>query len=141
MQYYKDKSGQVLLTLIPGEKIMESVLKASEELGIVSAQVNGIGAVREPEIGAANIGKGYNTTVLPGVWELINVTGNVSKLNGKLHSHLHVALGGEDFVIRGGHLMEAEIAVTAEIFLTPLEREIKRVDSPYVTGIKMWDLG
>jgi predicted DNA-binding protein with PD1-like motif len=53
-------------------------------------------------------------------YELISLTGNLSLKEGKPYIHVHAALGDNQFRVFGGHLFEANVAVTAEVSIIPL---------------------
>jgi predicted DNA-binding protein with PD1-like motif len=53
-------------------------------------------------------------------YELISLTGNISLKDGNPYIHVHAALGDNQFRVFGGHLFEAEVAVTAEVSIIPL---------------------
>ncbi len=138
---WKRNGEVVLVTMVPGDKLKESILQAAQEAGVENAEVSGLGAVRKVDIGLAKADfSGYDVTHLEEAWELVSLVGNISTLEEKPFLHAHVALGGVGGQMKGGHLIEAEIAVTAEIFLHPLVESIKRGPSSHFEGIKVWNL-
>lgn len=138
---WKKNGDVILVTMVPGDKLKESILQAAKEAGIVAAEVSGLGAVRKVDLGLAKADfSGYNITHFEEAWELVSLTGNISTLEGESFLHAHAALGGVGGEMKGGHLVEAEIAVTAEIFLHPLTESIKRGPSSHFNGIKVWNL-
>ncbi|MGM9991429.1 MAG: PPC domain-containing DNA-binding protein [Candidatus Bruticola sp.] len=137
---WKRNGELVLVTMIPGDKLKDSILQAAKEAGLESAVVSGLGGVRNIELGLAKADlSGYDTVCFHGAWELVSLTGNISSLKGEPFLHAHAALGGVNGEMKGGHLIEAEINVTAEIFLYPLAEPVKRGVSPYFDGIKVWN--
>ncbi|MGM9998339.1 MAG: PPC domain-containing DNA-binding protein [Candidatus Bruticola sp.] len=136
---WKRNGELILVTMVPGDKLKASILQAAKEAGLKAAVVSGLGGVRNIELGLAKADlSGYDTTSFAGSWELVNLTGNISTLEGEPFLHAHAALGGVNGEMKGGHLIEAEINVTAEIFLLPLAEPVKRSSSPYFDGIKVW---
>ncbi|MBQ7501309.1 DUF296 domain-containing protein [bacterium] len=141
MKWLKDSEENVILTMVPGDKIKECIEKTALEAGLVSASVAGIGAVENPVVGTADLlSGGYITKEFKGIWELININGNVTVIDGKPMAHLHVAIANPECEVRGGHLFEAAIGVTAEIVLTKLNTELKRSPSQRFPNIKVWDI-
>lgn len=138
---WKRNGETILVTMVPGDKLKESILQAAREAGVEAAEVSGLGAVRKVDIGLAKADfSGYNITHFEEAWELVSLVGNISTLEGEPFLHAHAALGGVGGQMKGGHLIEAEIAVTAEIFLRPLAESIKRGSSSHFDGIKVWNL-
>lgn len=141
MKWLKDSEDNVILTLVPGDEIKECIEKTCLEAGLVSASVAGIGAVENPVIGTADLQSGgYIKHEFKGIWELVNINGNVTAINGKPLAHLHVAVANPECEMRGGHLFKAVIGVTAEIVLTGLNTELKRKPSPRFPNINVWDI-
>ena len=50
--------------------------------------------------------------------ELTSLSGNVSSMDGEVYLHLHANFANEQNIVRGGHLNEATVSATAEIFIT-----------------------
>ncbi|MCB0392357.1 MAG: DNA-binding protein, partial [Bdellovibrionales bacterium] len=51
-------------------------------------------------------------------YELVSAHGNLTVKAGESYVHIHASLSGADFQVFGGHLFEAEVAVTAEVQIT-----------------------
>jgi uncharacterized protein len=87
----------------------------------------GIGAVQNTKLGVyQQTTKGYKEHIFSECLELLNITGTVSWLDEKPVIHAHVTLCGEDYKCMGGHLIETEVAVTAEISMTVTKSRIER---------------
>ena len=141
MQWRRDVQ-YILVTMVPGDKLQEGLLQAAREAGVQAAEISGLGGVTNIELGLVKADmSGYTPTRFTGLWELVSLTGNLSQLEGQPFLHLHAALGGQGGEMRGGHLLEAEISVTAEIFMRPLQEPLQRGTSPYFAGIKVWNFG
>ena len=59
--------------------------------------------------------------------EIAALTGNVTAKDGAPYLHFHIAVCGEDGVVYGGHLNEAVISATAELYFTLYEILPERV--------------
>lgn len=117
----------VILVLEKGEKLVESITKFAKLTGVNAASLQGLGALEEVELGFYNLHeKSYKRTTLKGDWELVALNGNITLKEGAPFVHVHAALGGEDFSLKGGHLFEAVVAVTCEISLFPHTTHIER---------------
>lgn len=70
--------------------------------------------------------------------ELVSLIGNISQKDGEVYLHLHASLADEKGRVVGGHLNEAVISVTGEIWIDPVDGCIgRRVDEK--TGLNVWD--
>ncbi|MFH1437674.1 MAG: PPC domain-containing DNA-binding protein [Pseudomonadota bacterium] len=106
------------LRLDRGEDVAASITAYCDEAGIRSAAVSGIGAIEDVEIGFYDLAaRQYLKRRLEGIYELISLAGNITRVDGRAFMHAHVTLGARDFTVTGGHLFGGKIAVTGEIFL------------------------
>lgn len=121
-----------LVILKRGEKLMLGLHEACQKLKLVGARLNGIGAIEDIELGYYNLHeKRYQTRRLSdGDYELLSFEGNLSEKEGQPFIHAHVTLGKEDLSTIGGHLFEATVAITAEIFITSIEHQPIREYDP-----------
>jgi len=110
-----------------GEKIIEALTALCERDGIGGGHFSGIGSAREAEIGWFDAGaKAYIWTGVPGPSEIVSLTGNITRVEGRPFVHAHIALAGKDSAVKGGHLKEAVVAVTCEITLVRFRDDIAR---------------
>lgn len=112
---------QWIIVLDKGQKLMSTLTEIASEKNILGGHIVGIGALEKVELGAFHLDdKDYiRKTFDDAEYELISLNGNVTQKDGKPFIHAHSALGREDFTMFGGHLFEATVAVTAEIYVTP----------------------
>lgn len=114
-----------ILVLKKGENISDAILQCVQDAAIPSATLSGLGALESPTLSYFNHDtKKYQEKTLPGVLELVALSGNVTESNGKKISHLHVALSDEHYQMIGGHLAKATIGATAEIVVVPLKNKL-----------------
>ena len=129
-----------VIRLDAGEKIIETLLSLCEREGIGSGFFNGLGAVREAELGHFDMATGaYSWVKLSGSYEIVALYGNVTVVDGKPFIHAHASLGDKTFVVRGGHLKEAVVSVTCEVTLTRFRDDIGRKKDE-TTGLFLLDL-
>jgi len=117
MKIFEIDEDTIAIILDKGDKIIESLKKASDKLNI-SGYFNGIGATKWVELayGDAKEGK-YLIKRIEEECEILALNGNVTKNNlGETIIHAHIILGKRDYSVIGGHLVEGEISITAEIF-------------------------
>jgi uncharacterized protein len=128
---YKIMNGILIISLEPGEKILESLEAICGKENIRAACLNGIGLCRDPEIGFFDAGTGgYVFKRFEGDFEIAALTGNVSLFEGRPFIHAHVVLGDRDMKTLSGHLREAVVSAACEIIITPLPGFLERVADP-----------
>ena len=112
---------QWMLTLQRGEKIVESITNFARDNEIKGGSISGIGAIENVELGCFRLNqKAYQRkTFDQSEYELLHLSGNISLKNNDYFSHVHAVLADANYQSFGGHLFEATVAVTAEVFITP----------------------
>jgi len=110
----------VFVRLDPGEELHESLRSLSQH-GITAAAItSGIGRVRDTEMGYLDGDGSYRTALHVDAMELLSTEGNLAPGPDGPFTHIHVVLSDDGHVVRGGHLISAIVAVTAEIHLRDL---------------------
>ena len=86
--------------------------------------------VRNTAIGFLDEEGVYQRVVVDEPMELLSMQGNLAPGPDGPFSHIHIVASDDDHVVRGGHLFEATVEVTAEIHMrvlgdqeSPMERE------------------
>lgn len=117
-----------LLVLDVEDEIITSLkqLASSERIGLAS--MTGIGAVHSAVLGYLDVEqkKYLKRQYGPESVELLSLIGNMSRLDGEPFPHCHVILGDREMRTFGGHLFEAYVSVTVEIFMRVFEGEVPR---------------
>lgn len=127
-----------------GEEIISSLLDLCRKENIRSAYFTGIGGCRDAQIQTFIPQTGsFETELLEGMLELINLTGNiVSDRDNELFHHTHAIFSfkqGEEHKVAAGHIRSATVLYTAEIELRPVcGGTIRRKYDPE-TGTGFWD--
>ena len=123
----KKVNDTIIVRLDKGEEILGCLRTVCAEYGVRAASITGIGAVKGTTIGMYDLETGrYSDQPLPDFMELTNLSGNVSALGGEPYLHVHITLADENGHAFGGHLKEAFIGATAEIFVTVFDTNIDR---------------
>lgn len=136
MQSLRTEKGY-LIRLLKDEKIQETLTKFCQEHKIYAATFSGIGAVQEAEVGFYHLDqKQYHFQKIAQPMEIVSLLGNVSLVENNPFLHIHITLGKEDLTCMGGHLKEATVGATCEIFLSPLQEKIERVYDEEI-GLKL----
>lgn len=126
MKVKRTETGFIMVLDI-GDEVIDSLKKlaAAERIGVAS--LTGIGAVRDSVLGYIDLEqKHYLRREFPGSMELVSLTGNMALLNDEPFAHCHAVLGDREMRVFGGHLFQATVSLTVEIFLRVYEGQIAR---------------
>ena len=121
-----------LVVLDAGDEVIASLKKlaAAERIGMAS--LAGIGAVKDVTLGYLDLDqKEYLKREFNGdSMELVSLAGNLALLDGEPVAHCHAVISDREMRAFGGHLFQATVSVTVEIFLRVYEGEIVRQFAP-----------
>ena len=135
---YRQFGNTWMLRIDNGEEIMESLAAMCEEEGILLAQVNAIGASDRAVVGVYDLQEQqYHREELDGFMEIAGLSGSVTAMNGKPYIHLHAVLADRQNVLHGGHLIEARVGATCEMFVRALDGAVVREKNGEL-GINLW---
>lgn len=124
---YRRFGNTIYLRLDPKEEILEEIGKVAKKENIRLAQVTGLGAINDFTAGVYNtVTKEYHSIQFQGAFEIVSLTGTVTRKDGDVYLHLHIAAGDEEGHVHGGHLNRAIISATAEIQIQVIDGEIGR---------------
>ena len=130
----------IILRLDIGDNIVDSLKQVCREFNIKTASISGIGATDDFTCGVFNIStKSYKEIHFSGMYEILSLCGNISRMNNEPYVHLHITVGDENCSSFGGHLIEARISATAEMFIHTLDCEVARVRDKAV-GLNLLDI-
>ena len=116
-----------LLRLDFGDEIMKSLMAFAKQNSIASASFTGLGAVGGLKYGYFDLSaKKYRVAEESISLEIVSLVGNIGWLDDDPIIHAHIAAGFPDMTVRGGHLVEGNISVTAEIFIRTYDTAVKR---------------
>lgn len=125
---YKRFDNTIVLRMDPGEEIIETVKKVALKENIKLASVTALGATNDFTTGAYSIPEQkYYKTNRKGVFEIVSLVGNINTMDGEFYTHLHIACGDEEGHLFGGHLNEAYISATCEMFINVIDGTVDRV--------------
>lgn len=124
-----------------GEEIVTELLALAEKESIRFGSIQGFGACDHAVLGVYSVEEQkYYAHTFDEEMELTTLLGNFSTLDGKPYLHVHVTLGLEDGRCIGGHLNEARISGTSEIFVQTYPVTVDRYKDEKETGLNLWDL-
>ena len=120
----------LFVRLDKGEELHSAIRSLSEHGITAAALTSGIGRVRNTAIGFLDSEGIYQKLVVDEPMELLSMQGNLAPGPDGPFTHIHIVASDDDHVVRGGHLFEATVEVTAEIHMrilgddsTPMKRE------------------
>ena len=141
MQHTNDGRRHTIV-LSRGEELIATLTDFCVQHGINNAVFQGIGAVEHVEIGYYSlVTREYHFKKEDDVFEVASMQGNVAIVEGKPFIHAHVVLARCDNSLStiGGHLKQAQVAVTLEIFLIALDSKYERKLDDAI-GLKLLNL-
>ncbi len=128
MKIIYNQNNKLVLRLEKGEDFFEAVKSVAARLGIKGAFFYGLGGFLSAEIAYYDLSrKEYLKKSFAGPLEVASIIGNLSQFSEELMIHVHVALGLNDYRSVAGHLTQATVGATTELFfdLVPgLNREL-----------------
>ncbi len=144
MQYQRFED-RYIVRLESGEAVIETLTRLLQAEDIQFASVSAIGAVRQAQLGYWNAATGeYEFSDFEEQMEVVSFGGNCSiKEDGpgqfKPFLHIHCVLGRRDFSVIAGHLKEAEVHPTLEVWLRTEQSPVRRARDPE-SGLDLLDL-
>ena len=124
---FKKFNDTYVIRLNKGEEVISSLKELCKNEDIKLAEITGLGAANLVEIGVFNVNtKEYNTKIFEGMFEITSLVGNATRKDGEVYLHIHINFGDEDGIVKGGHLVRANISATSEIILRKIDGEVGR---------------
>ena len=121
----------LIVRLDPGDEICASMLKLAAREGIALAEISGIGATDDMDVGVFDVGKkDYEVYHFDGSREITSLIGTLTTKDGRPYQHLHITAAGPGGVVVGGHLKRAVVNITAEIVVRVIPGRLDRRLSP-----------
>ena len=124
---YKVFGESIVLRLEKGEEVLESIKILCEKEDIKAGSISGIGASNNIVIGLFKVDeKKYYSNTFEEDFEITNLTGNISRMNGEVYLHIHGTFADIEGKCIGGHLNKAVISATCEIIINKIKGDIDR---------------
>jgi predicted DNA-binding protein with PD1-like motif len=103
-----------------GDELAKGLKDFATEQNLADASFKAVGALASVKLGWFNPEtKKYQTSVdLKEQVELLSMIGDVAQHDGRPVVHAHIVVGRSDGTAAGGHLLEAHVRPTCEVFLT-----------------------
>ncbi|HLB60715.1 MAG TPA: PPC domain-containing DNA-binding protein [Patescibacteria group bacterium] len=129
-----------VIRLARGESVIDSLTSFCKKKKISGGFFYGIGAIDQVELAHYNVvTKHYRTQELSYAYEVTNITGSIAidKKTCEIIVHAHITLSDSKMRAFGGHLVEARVSGTLEMYLVSLPPLLKIHDDK--TGLKVFD--
>ena len=121
----------VIVALESGEEILHSLREVTAAHDIRGGSVTGIGSVSEIELAFFDPEKKeYVPRTFTEPMEIGSLLGNISRVDGEPHVHLHVTVCGPELIAFTGHLNRGIVGTACEIHIRRLKRTIERIKDP-----------
>ena len=130
---YRQDGNTFIAYVKQNEKIMQTLTDFCKGHNIQNAQISGIGAIKQIELGAYDLNnKKYIIQNFDETWELTSFQGNVMLKGRNPFIHAHINISDHNFNVKGGHLFEATVAVVGEFVLKNINSKGKREFDPNI---------
>lgn len=133
------KLGRILVIRLKiGDRIPEDLIEYLKDANLKSGIIIGIGGLSRAVIGFYRKGEYIEEEIVAHEGEAVELSallGNVASSKGEITLHLHATVGIRDKVL-AGHLIEAEVNPTGEIFVLEVKPELEREYEP-TTGLRL----
>ena len=116
---HADGGTTYLVTFAKGDEVMSGLTDFAERNKITAGHFTAIGALQSARFGWFDPAlKAYRDIPINQQVELISLIGDVGLVNGAPQIHAHATVGLPDGEVRGGHLLQAIVWPTLEVFFT-----------------------
>jgi predicted DNA-binding protein with PD1-like motif len=123
-----------------GERVVATLVDFLRREGVGFANLSAAGALSSAQIGFWDPDQHeYLYRQFHEQLEIVSFVGNASLRDGEPFLHLHVGLGRSDLSVIGGHLKEAVVHPTIEVWLRTEDLDVRRTKDP-ATGLDLLDL-
>ena len=127
------------IILAKGDEVMSGLTDFARQNKVTSASFTGIGAFSHATVAwFDDAKKEFRLIPIEQQVELVSMIGDIALVNDQPAVHTHVAVASSDGTVRGGHVINAFVFPTLELFMTvyptPLHKE-----SDEATGLKLID--
>jgi len=140
VQLLKEQDGRKtwVLAFHKGDEVMAGITEFARNQHLTAAHLTAIGAFSNANLAWFDVScKSFQTIPVRSEVEVVSLIGNitVNQDNSPL-VHIHCALGDRNGNLKGGHLLEAHVSVTLEVFLIEEPGTVRKVTDEE-TGLKL----
>lgn len=129
-----------VLVFDTGDEILTEPLLFAKEQNQTAAHFTAVGACERVTLGFFDLEKkDYEKIPVNEQVEVMSLIGNIALHNGEPRIHSHIVIGKHHGTAQGGHLIDATVRPTLEMFLTESRQTInRRLDE--TTNLPLMDL-
>ena len=124
-----------------GDEAVAGLFAFAREHRLAASHFTGIGACERVTLGFFELErKDYKKIPINEQVEVMSLIGNIAlEESGEPKVHAHMVIGKSDGTAHGGHLLEAHVRPTLEVFLTESSKSLRRKMNTEV-GLALIDL-
>ncbi|MCI4626171.1 MAG: DNA-binding protein [Candidatus Magnetoovum sp. WYHC-5] len=124
---YKQSGNDYILRIDKDEDVSKVINDFCKNTNISCGTIRGIGAAKDVKIGRFETQtKEYVAIELKGDFEILELNGNITTMNGEPYVHIHAVFSDEKFHSFGGHLNRAIISTTCEVIIHAINSVVER---------------
>jgi len=82
--------------------------------------------------------KEYHSLRFQGTYEIVSLSGTISKMDGEIYLHIHMSAGDGSGSVVGGHLNQAIVSATAEVVIQIAKGGVERIFNKDI-GLNLFD--
>ncbi len=125
------------IVLDQGDEVISSLLAFARDNNLSASHFTAIGAFESVTFGFFERDrKGYKKITIDEQVEVLSLVGDIALADEEPKLHAHVVIGKTDGTAHGGHLLEARVWPTLEVFLFESPEHLRREEDKE-TGLKL----
>jgi predicted DNA-binding protein with PD1-like motif len=122
------------------DEVLSGINDFARKYKVTSARFTAVGALKGVTTGWLDLKKKmYKLNPINEQVELTSLIGDIGLYNGNPAVHSHITIGLPDGTARGGHLIEAHVNPTVELFVTVFPTTLEKTLDPE-TDLKLFEL-
>ena len=122
-----DRAATWLLAFRAGDDVLGTLRDFAQANDVAAGSFQAIGAFRRATVAFYDLAaRRYEEHAVDEQVEVCSLVGNVSRFQGAVRIHAHVVLGHRDLGTLGGHLVDAVVDPTLELFLRTFDAALER---------------
>ena len=127
------------IVLAKGDEVMSGLTDFARQNKVTSASFTAIGAFSHATVAWFDDSrKEFKLIPIKQQVELVSMIGNIALVNDKPVVHTHVSVASSDGTVRGGHVIDAFVFPTLELFITVYPRALNK-QPDQATGLELID--
>ena len=128
-----------VVVLAKGDEVMSGLTDFARQNKVTSASFTAIGAFSHATVAwFDDKRKEFKLIPIRQQAELVSMIGNVTLVNDKPAVHTHISVASSDGTVRGGHVIDAFVFPTLELFITVYPKALHK-QPDQATGLELID--